>query len=505
MKKLLWLWLFLIIIIVFAAASCAENDSGKPDTTEQNAGISDSGETNTPDTPERFIPNLPEITFNGYEFRALVHANNMYSSFTFSVEEETGDILNDAIYKRNKYIEEKYDVIFSQTEIDDIWQLSGMFTRSVMAGSDDFDLSSQLDWFNLTTQGYSLLADKLPHLDITQPWYLHDVNEVYSIGNKKIAAISDECLSAYDVVLAFCFNKDLIRDLGLEDPYALVKSGAWTYEKFFGMCRTAAADIDGDGRMTDTDRYGILSQFDELLAPFWVSSEVWTVIKDSDGMLALNLAGNEKLLSVLDKIHQNIYGGEKIFFDAHPESGDRITNFQVENASGGGFIDISRQQFENNLGLFLTARLVRIPNLRAMDADFGIVPYPKSDENQKQYYSMSNGAWAKIVPNHVADPERTSIILEALAAESKNIVIPAYKEICLKTKFTRDDESSEMLDIIFDNILEDLGATVFWPTIRNALIEEVRKNGNFTSVIEKQSARLEKVLNDVNGLVDVLE
>jgi len=110
-----------------------------------------------------------------------------------------------------------------------------------------------------------------------------------------------------------------------------------------------------------------------------------------------------------------------------------------------------------------------------------------------------------VVPSNAPNPERTGIILEALAAESRNTVIPAYKETCLKTKFARDDESLGMLDIIFDNVVVDLGTIVFWESIRNTLIEEARKKGNFVSVVEKQYAKFEKLVNEVNNSVGKID
>ena len=503
MKKIFAVLLSVIFVLTAIFAGCSKNTPEKPALDGENGDGAKPGETDTPEkTPERFTPNLPDMDFDGYEFRAIVPINNLYGTFTFSVEEENGDLINDAIYKRNKYIEDRYNVVFSQVEIvDNIFGMAGMFKTSVMSGSDDFDLGAIVDYFSLVTQGYALTVDKLPYLDITQPWYAQHLNELYTIGNKRLVAYSDECASMYDAVVAYCFNKELIKNLGLENPYELVKNNQWTYDKFFGMCRAAAADLDGDGKMTDSDRYGILSQFDELLAPFWVCAGVRTVVKDKDDMLVLNFEGNERLFDILDKIHQNIYKGAKIFFDTHPESGDKLTTYDAGNIAASGFIDVSRQQFENNLGLFITARMGRIPNLRAMEADFGIIPYPQAYENSGKYYAMTNGGWLKVVPNHAPNPERTSIIMEALAAESRNVVVPALKETSLKTKFARDDESAEMVDIIFDNVFEDLGATVFWATVRNALINEVRGKGNFASVAEKQSKSLAKMLNGVNESV----
>ena len=53
--------------------------------------------------------------------------------------------------------------------------------------------------------------------------------------------------------------------------------------------------------------------------------------------------------------------------------------------------------------------------LREMEANFGILPAPKYDEQQSQYYSCNNGNFFGMsVPVSVSDVERTSIILEAL-------------------------------------------------------------------------------------------
>ena len=484
------LLVFSVLALLLACSQDTQNNSSPEKGT---SGIPDSGGEQAAESKnERFTPNLPESDFGGYEFRALVPVNNAYGSYTFDVEEENGDNLNDAIYKRNRYIEDKYNVVLTQTEISDFWPLIDLFKKSVMSGSDDFDVSTQNRSLNLASQGYCLLPDDLPYIDMTQPWYAHDLNETYRIGNKNFIAYSDECMSVYDAVIALCFNKALIRDLGLENPYELVKNGTWTHDKFFSMCRAAVYDLDGNGTMTDTDRYGILSQFDEFLGNFWVASGIKTVAKDSGDMLTLNLAGNDVLLGILEKTRQNIYGEEKVFFDTYK---DKVTSFQLD------LVDVSHKQFESNSGLFLTAKMVRIPYLRSMEADFGVVPFPKADENQSRYYAASNGAWPKIIPNTAPNPERTGIILEALAAESKNLTIPAFIEICLKTKYVRDEESSEMLTIILNSVTEDLGTTIFWDSVKAALLAEVMGKGNFVSVIEKQSARLEKLLNEMNDAV----
>ena len=104
-------------------------------------------------------------------------------------------------------------------------------------------------------------------------------------------------------------------------------------------------------------------------------------------------------------------------------------------------------------GLFSSAL-----NYRAMEPDFGIIPYPKYDETQSNYYSMSDGAHTIMaIPKTITDIERNSIIIEALNAESYKQVIPAYYEIALKVKYSRDEESFAVLDILLDGRTFDFG------------------------------------------------
>lgn len=497
MKKYLS-FVLIAILILSLFISCATGSADKSaDTTMRN----DNAEQ-TETSELRFKPNLPDINFDGYEFRVLVPV--FYGiTMTFDVPEEDGDLMNDAIYRRNRYIEEKYNIVIKQIDTDDNHsQVSETFKKSVMSGSDDFDIGAMVDWISTTriAEGCILPAEKLPYMDLDQPWYMRDVNDAYSLGNKHFLICSDESITAYEMILPICFNKKIIDDLGLDNPYDLVNSGAWILDKFFDMARTTTTDLDGDGVMTDGDRYGILSYPNLLFPDFWVSAGIQTVIKDADGMLILNLEGNEKLINLTEKIHRNIYGGEKIFFNSIKDKSERFS----ASATTGGERDISRLQFESDLGLFHPTTMSGIPPMRAMDTDFGIIPFPKADENQDRYISALVNPWPKFVPSHAPDPERTSIIWEAIAAESRSTIVPAFKEMSLKTKFARDDESADMIDLIFNNVYIDPGVNICI-TVGGAIFNEMAGNGNISSIIASNAARFQKELDTINEAVANLE
>ena len=87
-----------------------------------------------------------------------------------------------------------------------------------------------------------------------------------------------------------------------------------------------------------------------------------------------------------------------------------------------------------------------------MEDSYGIVPIPKLDEAQESYHSYLGFTIPVLfLPANAADPERTGLIMEACSAASYDVVTPQMYEIVTKLKNTRDEDSSEMIEIIIRN------------------------------------------------------
>ena len=93
-----------------------------------------------------------------------------------------------------------------------------------------------------------------------------------------------------------------------------------------------------------------------------------------------------------------------------------------------------------------------------LEVPFGIIPYPKWDEAQKSYYTMSDGAHdVMTVPITCGNVEYASMIIEAMNAETYKQVVPAYYDTAMKVKYSRDDESGQVLDLLMDSRVFDFG------------------------------------------------
>jgi hypothetical protein len=143
-----------------------------------------------------------------------------------------------------------------------------------------------------------------------------------------------------------------------------------------------------------------------------------------------------------------------------------------------------------------------------MEDDFGILPLPKYNETQERYYSDVNSYTGAMlgVPKSATDPERTSIILEALAAESRYTLFPVYYDLTLQRKYTRDEESAAMLDIIFTTTVYDSGAAYNFASIWNTMSDICGKEDrNFASFAEKNEGRVQNAIEKIVANVESME
>ncbi|MBO5757139.1 MAG: hypothetical protein J6S28_05545 [Clostridia bacterium] len=65
-------------------------------------------------------------------------------------------------------------------------------------------------------------------------------------------------LTPYAQLDANClvFNEDLMNEIGYQDIYDIVNSGAWENTKYIGICTEATSDLNGNGSINQEDRVG---------------------------------------------------------------------------------------------------------------------------------------------------------------------------------------------------------------------------------------------------------
>jgi hypothetical protein len=331
---------------------------------------------------------------------------------------------------------------------------------------------------------------QLTNMDLSQPWWDQNIINQISIAGKLFAVNGDIQILDKGAINAFVFNKQLQADYQIEDLYSLVKEGKWTLAKLLELSKQISSDLNGDGIMDENDRYGLLYYRDSIPA-FLTATDEYIARKDSDDLPYLSF-NSEKVFNALESIYEVIYD-ENVAFHTMRAFGD------------AGFIIKGGAMFQNNQSLLMYIRMTEIEGLRGMETDFGILPFPKYDENQKNYLSLVNAmiGSALCVPA-TANPDISGAVLEAMAYHSRYTLLPAYYDVMLKNKVSRDVDSEEMLNIIFGNMTYDLGGIYAFGGIDNELMYHTMTfKRTMASFYEKNESKAQK---DIDKLVtNILE
>ncbi|MCL2814071.1 MAG: hypothetical protein FWD23_05675 [Oscillospiraceae bacterium] len=481
----------LILCLVFlASASCGEKSGADTKETE-NQAAQNGGSEPPPNEPEAGVPRVfsdaPVNDYGWYNLRILSReaetADHHWEAKEIVAEEETGDAINDAVYKRNTAVSERYNIVITRIANVDPAALA---RKAVTAGSDEYDLifASIGSTVGIAQNGCLVDLKEAAHIDLTKPWYDQNANAELSIANKLYTTFCDFTIMDKDATWVYLFNKKLVQDLGLEDPYQLVHDGKWSLDAMVGMCKGASKDLNGDGIITWEDQFGWQGEAWNMYTGI-VAAGISPITKNSEdlpeyaGIGELGITAFTKLLSLF---------GDKTLC---------LRSDDVLGVSGNIWNDVMDASFMAGRILFTNAGMNRVTLFRSMDIDFGIIPSPKLEEGQSGYYNTISPfqATSLAIPATAGDLERTGAIADALCAESRYTLIPAYYDVQLKTKLARDEESSEMLDIIFASRRFDLELIYNWGGFSGIFSSAMVKNdANITSALEKAEPKIIKAL-----------
>ncbi len=480
MKKLLALLLALLTFLTVFAA-CAKTD--EPGTQETDAPQETDAET-------RVTHNLPPMTFDGYTFGILhwyisgwlVHGTDLY------VEETDGEPVNDAVYTRNARLSESLDIDFAYDE-QSYDEIINTIRQSVRSNDDFYDLyyARLTDVDGVLLEGAFLDYNyDLRYIDLDKPYWDQSVRKQLSFADHLFLEAADFNTTDKDATDAVLFNKKLARDFNLVNLYDLVREGNWTIDTLYENMTAFDGDLNGDGVLDPyNDIMGYLGADDVMMSLFYGGEGHLTVKDQYD--LPENDFNNEDNIDLVFRIFDIMY--DPTFVNTH------VNDTPV------------RDCFVAGNGLFLWSRMSDVTLLRGEEAiDFGILPTPKRDEDQVEYLSMLSEHTTGLpsVLSSEQDPETVSYIMEAMAAASHYELQQAYYDITLKTKSARDDESQDMLDLIFRNRILDLGELCKFGEFSTNLLRWASGMGD-RNIMSRYSSVETKIETDIQKFIEAVD
>ena len=479
MMKKIALSISIMFVVVVIAVSCSQNETPLGNDVDDDKSLEG---TDAQETSISIDDDLPELDYDGYEFNIFTRINSTF--YNYVIEEDTGEILNDAIYKRTRNVEDRLNITLKEVTNSD----ANAPRALMLAGDDAYDMYNVRCTHALTfwLEGLTVEIPELLYIDLNKPYWNKTANESLSLNKHQYIAMGAANIGAYDFIFTLLFNKKLISDFALQSPYELIKSGKWTIDKMAEMMREVGADLNGDGIYDIEDRYGYASGMNVTLPAFWVGAGLFTVKKDENDVPYFS-AGDQKFIDVFEKAFEITWDSDAWFNKPTGDSNTPSTSVTL---------------FTSDRTLFMDTQVVDINRLRGMETDFGIILYPKYDEQQEDYHTRIGFYDAFIVSKSNADLKRTSAVIEAQNSESYKVVMPVYYDMCLKTRNSRDDESEGMLDFIFNNLVIDLGDTVWADRIRDGVFTPMLQK-NDRNIVSKLESMSDSVQKDIDKILEM--
>ncbi|MHB1154897.1 MAG: hypothetical protein ACYCWE_22260 [Eubacteriales bacterium] len=471
----------ILMMLMYLLLSCAEN------TADSNFGSDTTVITAEETTVPELTHDLPITNMDGKTFTFLTcnwPGEAVWTMNEIVITEMNGNAVNDAQYIRNGNVQELYNCVVAEHNINAPNDALNKLRSSVNAGDNAFDifLPRMQAYSTLITDGLIIDLNKLPYLDFIMPWWDTGSVNGLSMGGRQFGINSYMTTNDKGATSTLVFNKKIISDYNIESPYDFVSNSAWTLDTFGTIIKNVSADLDGNGEMNENDLFGFLYQRDTLLDCLVAGGES-IAKKDSDDIPYISI-NSESAISKAQKIFDVLY--------------DTNTCFNVMFLKGDFNVGMDAM-FQGDQGLFMWIRMINIVSLRTMEADFGIIPIPKFDETQTEYYNTVN-PWTGIfmcVPISNTDSENTGIFLEAMAYEGLKNVKTAYYDTLLNGIITRDEESSVMLDIIFANRRYDIGAICTFGGLQDIVYMPMTYDRDIASYVEKRMSAAEKAVEKV--------
>ncbi|MBR5452514.1 MAG: hypothetical protein IKV54_00405 [Clostridia bacterium] len=441
---------FLAVLMLLSFAACADDSGPKdPVTTKGPDSV-----TTAPKNDNGIVyeeDDLPATLNFGGE-KVFVLSTKIYDSegkmnrlADFSVEELTSDVINDSIYNRELFVEERLGIEIINIMTDTV---AGEIEKQYSSQDDSYDViiypNHNLALYVLN--GYFTDLYAVDHLNFDKPWWSSKFNAEAELEDMLFMSTGSLSLSLTRNIFAMYYNKTLAESYSgsypeLSDLYTVVENGDWTFDKFVELGGGIYKDINGDNAYDIDDEYGIAYVPYVPLDAIWSAFDINIFSRTEDGWFEMDV-NTDKLYTALDKVYTLIH------------------NTQGSISSGKVPVSFSgvHETFANGHILFMPTLLDAIESaaLRNMQDDYGILPFPKYDKAQKEYYSFSYDQFtAFAIPICSSRPNTAGAMLEAMASYAYRDTQPAYFDIALKGRYMSDPQSRKMLDLVIDGFMVD--------------------------------------------------
>ena len=389
---------------------------------------------------------VPEDFDLGGETIHLWYTDN-WPSYTDIAGSQSGDILDDAVYSQNLAVQERLNCIidFFESGVNQS-ECNEAISKLLLANDTAYDVYCPTQWSGalVVPQGLYMNIADMPYLSLDEPWWDSAYMKEITMGNDCLYTLVGDCTIDRTRYLSCCYYNKLMYQEYYENAdgmYRTVLDGDWTHEALKTMCTEVFHDLDGNGKTDKTDIIGTTLCWNQDIMALQYCTDARLTERNENNCPYL-VINSEKMADIVSDIGELAFGTSGILYGTEKE------DIEIIQAS---------EKFAEGTMLFLFGQLQTAEYLRDMKQDYGVIPTPKYDREQENYYSyMFEVMRFMALPYNCQKAESVCAMLEEMAFEGYETVRPVYYETVLKNKYARDDLSAQMIDLVHDGLHTDI-------------------------------------------------
>lgn len=493
MKMYLRIIALLMAILTLSGMVAACADTGDSSSTTDGAA-STTAPTEVATTAEETLY-APDDLAESYNFNETITIF-MWEDYTMMefYAEETGDLIDDAIFNRNIKVAERLGITFEYVEEQGA---SNDYTSWIQKAENDWQADNSYDIYAGYSRSAPLMALKgmtvnlldYEAFSVDKPWWPAALTNECTINDKLYFCSGDISTNLLWMMIGTFYNKELYKEYFPEEktPMDLVEANEWTMEKFFSIVQDIYTD-DGNNQKDAADFYGYIL-YETNADAFQTAAGIVSIEKDETSGLRISEGWNSQRCADVCELLGTFLDSEGVYHDSSTKV---------------------RDIFFEERGIFITDRTFIVAGkdtteTAKIEFSYGVVPQPKYTADQENFMTNVGHPFTMYAVNSQSKKIEAAVTtLEALGSANHRSVTPAVFEVAMKVRYTDDPQAARMYDILRNNISFDIGR-LYASTFKNGtanLFRTTALSGNPSGLLSNIKKN-EKVINA--GIKTVME
>ena len=448
MKKLVLIMLALVMVVsVFASCAGGDEKTTPKQTTKKPTKVEDE---ETPEN-EKINLDLGSIDHDG-ETVHVFHWQTSAKDFGMALADIGNDAVNDAIYNRNSYTETDLGITIDWYEQDNSnYTRTRNFVDKLDARKQDPNTPVDIIAAGIRSMATVMVEGHLTELntysdtlDLTKAWWPENLQDAIEVKGNLYFVSGDISATLLRMMSCIFVNKTILESNGTDyvEFMEKVKKYEWTFDDLIELTENQYQDLDNIVGPSAGDKFG-------LITLYYLSDALYTGLgyqygimssKDTEVIRISPQLGGETATNYVQKMK-----------DWHADYDFYMGYTDPQEA---GFAD----SFLNGNALFVLHYASFGFEVQKTDVKYAVVPAPALDTTQGRYYTnVVNSFSGYGVCEASNDYDLAATTIQVLGYHAYSTTTPAIFEVSFQGKFSKDEYTIEMFDIIRESIVFDSG------------------------------------------------